>query len=289
MRTARFAALLPVLVTGAAWAQPLQSNIPYARDGHPRHVLDIHHAAPPGSNKPVCFWIHGGGWQTGDKTRVQSKPEWFATQGFVFVAINHRFLPEVDMETLTRDVTTALGWVHENIHQHGGDPGRILVAGHSSGAQLAALLCCDPRHAAAAGIPPEHLAGCIPVDGDTYDVPAIVETAETRRRVHHQPQPAFGHREKFGHTPENHALFSAVTHVRPGLKLPPFLILHVASHPDNSAQAHRLASCLRDAGIQASLFAAKETDHIKINASIGTQGDPATAAIETFLQKLWKP
>ena len=53
----------------------------------------------------------------------------------------------------------------------------------------------------------------MPVDGDTYDIPAIIETAETRQRVHGFPPPKFGHRVKFGDSPEKHRDFSAVTHV----------------------------------------------------------------------------
>jgi hypothetical protein len=44
-------------------------------------------------------------------------------------------------------------------------------------------------------------------------VPAIIETAETRWRVHHLPRATFGHREKFGNDPAKHRDFSAVTHV----------------------------------------------------------------------------
>src|SRR5688572_28120589 len=91
------------------------------------------------------------------------------------------------------------------------------------------------------------LLGCVPVDGDTYDVPAIIETAETRLRVHGFPPPTNGHRQKFGNTSENHKDFSAVTHIAKGKGIPPFLILHVADHPDASAQARRLGAVLKDA------------------------------------------
>jgi len=53
----------------------------------------------------------------------------------------------------------------------------------------------------------------VPVDGDTYDVPAIIETAETRWRVHGLPPAKYGRREKFGNDPQKHRDFSAV---RPG-------------------------------------------------------------------------
>jgi len=87
------------------------------------------------------------------------------------------------------------------------------------------------------------------VDGDTYDIPAIIETAETRRRVHGQEPAKFGHRGKFGNSPEKHKDFSAVTHIAKGKGVPPFLVLHVANHPDNSAQAFRLGAVLKAADI----------------------------------------
>ena len=50
-------------------------------------------------------------------------------------------------------------------------------------------------------MPLSDVKACVPVDGDTFDVPAIIETAETRRRVHGLPQAKFSYREKFGNDP----------------------------------------------------------------------------------------
>ena len=124
----------------AQTATPTKSNIPYAENGHARHVLDIY-APPNAKNLPVVFWIHGGGWQQGDKSDVALKPQWFMQNGFVFVSTNYRLLPEVDMGTLIRDVAKSYGWVEKHIAEYGGDPKRVLVGGHSAGAQLAAILC----------------------------------------------------------------------------------------------------------------------------------------------------
>ncbi|MEY3608579.1 MAG: hypothetical protein RLZZ447_1367, partial [Verrucomicrobiota bacterium] len=203
-------------------------------------------------------------------------------RGFVFVAPNYRLLPTVEMTTLTDDVARALGWVHANIAAHGGDPRRIFVMGHSAGAQLAALLCTDQRRLRAHGVPPSALRGCVPVDGDTYDLPAIITTAETRRRAHGQPEPKSSHRAKFG-TEEQHRDFSAVTHVAPGKGIPPFLILHVAEHPDNTAQAQRLGAVLRTAGIPVKVFGARETNHSRINAELGLSQDPCTSELWSFV------
>src|SRR5206468_11294257 len=104
---------------------------------------------------------------------------------------------------------------------------------------------------------------CVPGEGDTYNVPAIIETAETRRRVHGLPQATYGHREKFGNDPAKHRDLSAVTHVAKDKGIPPFLIMHVADHPDTSAQAQRLGSVLKAAGVPVTLFGGRETTHNK--------------------------
>jgi arylformamidase len=270
-----------------AFSQEIRRNIPYVASGHERQVLDVY-SPPNAKNLPVVFWIHGGGWQAGDKSDVKLKPQWFMDKGFVFVSTNYRLLPGVDMGTLIRDVAKAFGWIHQHIAEYGGDPKRVLVGGHSAGAQLAAIICTDERYLKAEGVPFEDLIGCVPVDGDTYDVPAIIETAETRWRVHGMPPAKYGHREKFGNDPVKHKDFSTVTHVSKGKSIPPFLILYVAGHPDTSAQAFRLGSVLKDAGVPVGLFGAKDTSHVKLNDDLGLPDDPATKALAEFVATVLK-
>src|SRR6185436_3688202 len=179
----------------------------------------------------------------------------------------------------------AFRWVEDHIGEFGGDPKRVLVGGHSAGAQLAALICTDEKYLKTEGVGFDVLKGCVPVDGDTYDVPAIIEVAETRWRVHGMTPAKFGHREKFGNDPAKHRDFSAVTHVAKDKGIPPFLILHVADHPDTSAQALRLGNVLKEAGVPVTVFGARETTHNKINADLGLPDDPATKALFEFLGK----
>src|SRR2546426_5373308 len=80
----------------------VKRDLPYAEPALPRQVLDVY--APAGAKElPVVFWIHGGGWQSGDKSEINSKPRAFADRGFVFVSTNYRLLPDVDMGTIVRD------------------------------------------------------------------------------------------------------------------------------------------------------------------------------------------
>ncbi len=264
-----------------AHAQRVTRDIPYAT-AHLRQVLAVH--APDGAKHlPVVFWIHGGGWQTGDKSMVALKPKAFMDAGFVFVSINHRLLPAADMETIIRDVASALGWVHKNIATHGGDPARLLVMGHSSGGQLAALICVDDRYAKAEGVSLSMIKGCVPVDADTFDVPAIIEVAETRARAHHQPLPTNGHRQKFGNDPVKHRDFSTVTHVARDKGIPPFLILHIGGNPDTGAQARRLAAVLQAAGISTKVVNGREATHASINDNIGAENDAVTKELFAFV------
>ncbi len=260
----------------------VQRDIPYTASPDPRQKLDIY--SPEGArNLPVVFWIHGGGWQTGDRTSVQLKPKAFVEKGFVFVSTGYRLLPNVEMVDIFGDIAKSVHWVHDHITQYGGDPNRILVMGHSAGAQLAALISIDDRYLKAEGLSLGIIKGCVPVDGDTFDVPAIIDTAETRRRVHGLPQAKWGHREKFGGDPAKHRDYSAVNHVAKDKGIPPFLILHVADHPDTGAQAERLEAALKSAGIPTKRFAARQTDHSKLNESLGQPDDPPTKALFEFV------
>ena len=267
--------------------EKVQRDVPYHRPPVERKVLDVYTPAgtphPATARRPVVFWIHGGGWQRGDKRDVDVKPRFFTDRGCVFVATNYRLLPHVDMETLLRDVAEAVGWLHTHAADYGGDPDGIFLMGHSAGAQVAALLCTDDRYLNAVGVPFSSLLGCVPMDGDTYDVPAIIETGETRRRVHGQPQLSYGHRQKFGDDPQKHITFSAVSHVRRDNLTPPFLLIHDAGGHDTAAQAHRLATVLREAAVPVIVFAAPETNHMAINSRLGEPDDPATNAVSAFM------
>jgi acetyl esterase/lipase len=264
----------------------VKRDIPYAEPVFERRVLDVY--APPGAkNLPVVVWIHGGGWQTGDKSSVQEKPKAFTAKGFVFVSVNYRLLPEVAMGDIIRDVAKSVGWVHHHIAEHGGDPKRLFIMGHSAGAQLAALLCTDEKYLKAEGVSFADVKGSVPVDGDTYDVPEIIAVAAARRKAEGKPDPKFGHREKFG-TPEQHVEYSAITHVAKDRGIPPFLLLHVADHPDTTAQAQRFGKALQEAGVVTTVFGASNTNHTNINANLGVEGDPPTKALWDFVDACLK-
>src|SRR5207249_195528 len=75
--------LAAIAFLSEAQAQDVRRNIPYADPAQERQVLDVY-TPSNAKNLPVVFWIHGGGWQTGDKADVHIKPQAFRDKGFVF-------------------------------------------------------------------------------------------------------------------------------------------------------------------------------------------------------------
>ena len=285
--------LFPYLILCAAFTPavlPAQTtprverDIAYAEPKNERQLLDVY-APPTGSNLPVVVWVHGGGWMRGSKNEMDNKTEAFLAKGFVFVPVNYRFYPNVPMGTIIRDVAKSVGWVHANIARYGGDPNRIFLMGHSAGAQLVALLCTDTRYIEAEGVQRTSIKGCVPVDGDTFDVQLAVATRTARRKSLKQPAPKIGLLEQFG-SPERQREYSSVIYVAPNKGIPPFLIIHVADHTDTTAQSYLLWSALDIAGVPAKLFGADGTEHVKLNRDLGAAGDPSTQALFEFTDRL---
>jgi arylformamidase len=262
----------------AAGELKVHRGLPYAGTKNERQTLDVH-APAAGKNLPVVVWIHGGGWQRGDKSEVHHKPQVFAAKGYVFVSINYRLLPEVTIQQMAGDVAKAIRWVHDHARDYGGDPDTILVMGHSAGAQLAALVCTDDRYLKAEGLPLSTIKACVPVDGDTYDVALQIKTVEEKR--------AAIYRIKFGNEKMQKEL-SSVTHVAKGKSIPPFLILHVADHPETKLQSHRLVEALKKAGVPAKAYPAEGKNHTTLNNDLGLAEDRPTQEMFGFLDGVLK-
>jgi acetyl esterase/lipase len=241
-------------------------------------MLDVY-APTRGENHPVVVWIHGGGWRRGDKGEVHYKPEAFTEKGFVLVSINYRFVPNVTVAQIAGDVAKAIRWTHDHAKEYGGDPKTLIVMGHSAGAQLAALVCTDDRYLKAEKLPLAIVKACVPVDGDTYDVPMQIKTVEEKR--------AKSYRMTFGDETSQKNL-SAVNHVAKGKSIPPFLILHVADHPETTAQSQRLVKALQAAGISARAFGAEGKNHSTLNNDLGMAGDRPTREMFEFLNAVLK-
>jgi arylformamidase len=279
MRTA--AALFALILASPLPADEpkVHRDLPYGEPNGERQTLDVY-APAEGVNHPVVVWIHGGGWQAGDKKDVDHKPQAFVDRGFVFVSVNYRLLPDkVTIKQMAGDVAKAIRWACDHARDYGGDPDRLLVTGHSAGAQLAALVCTDESYLKAEKLSLANVKGCVPVDGDTYDVPLQIKSVEQKR--------ADRYKEKFGDADSQKDL-SPVTHVAGGKDIPPFLILHVADHPETKMQSQRLAEALREAGVPAKVYPAEGKTHETINADLGQPDDKPSGAMFDFVDGVLK-
>ena len=145
-------AITPELVA-TSWAllKPFHDKVGYtapkidrdlAYGDHERHRLDVYAGGDQGNagghGAPVLVFVHGGGFVGGDK-HVPGTPmydhggAWAVRKGWVGVTINYRLAPEHTWPSGAQDVAAAVQWVRDNIAAYGGDPSRIVLAGHSAG------------------------------------------------------------------------------------------------------------------------------------------------------------
>lgn len=132
------------LVPKDAEARKVAAGLAYGE--HPRQRLDIY--APvetPEEQLPVIVFFYGGSWNSGTRTGYDFAGRALAAQGFVVVVPDYRLVPEVRYPGFVEDGAAALRWVAENIAEHGGDPERVVLSGHSAGAHIAAMLTYDAR------------------------------------------------------------------------------------------------------------------------------------------------
>ena len=129
----------------------------------PGETIDVFSAAEP--NAPVLVFIHGGYWRSLDKSDLSFVAPTFVQAGATVVLPNYALCPAVTIETIALQMVAALAWVWRNAARYHGDPQRIVVAGHSAGGHLAAmLLSCDWR-AVAPDLPARLVAGAHSISG----------------------------------------------------------------------------------------------------------------------------
>ena len=89
---------------------------------------------------PALIMIHGGGWNSGDKSLQVPMAQQIAARGYVTIPVEYRLIPEAVYPAGLHDIKTAVRWARANASKYGIDPDRIAVSGCSAGAQLATLV-----------------------------------------------------------------------------------------------------------------------------------------------------
>lgn len=221
---------------------------------------------------PIVVMAHGGGWRIGDKAMsrvVENKVPWLTGQGFIFVSVNYRMLPDADVATQARDVARAIAAVQAKASGWGGDPSQVILMGHSAGAHLVALLASDPAIATAEGAKPWR--GVVALDSAAMDVAAIMNQQRHMKLYD----------EAFGTDP---AVWQALSPLA-RLKAAPAPMMMVCSsrRADSCAQAQAFADKARSLGGQTSVLS-QDLSHGEINAKLGEPG-AYTDAVSRFLRE----
>ncbi|MBU1378564.1 MAG: alpha/beta hydrolase [Alphaproteobacteria bacterium] len=134
----------------------------------PRQRLDVY--APPGAKgqAPVAVFFYGGSWDSGRRQDYGWVGRAMASRGFVTIVADYRIYPEVRYPVFLTDGAQAVKWAQDHAREYGGDPDRIVLAGHSAGAYNAVMLGLDGRYLRAAGVDPRKIKAVAGVAGP-YD------------------------------------------------------------------------------------------------------------------------
>ncbi|MGE8189852.1 alpha/beta hydrolase [Pseudomonas sp. NPDC086278] len=224
-------------------------GIAYGDD--PRQKLDVYVPRHPAANAPVVVFFYGGSWNSGSRSDYGFVGEALASRGIVAVLADYRLYPQVRYPLFLEDNAKAVAWTHEHIRQFSGNPQRLYLMGHSSGAYNAAMLALDPGLLGAVGLSPHDLSGWIGLAGPYDFLP--IENPDVR--------PVF-------FWPNSPPQSQPINHVSHGA--PPALL--IASRDDNLVNPTRntagLAKKLREAGVPVRDFYFSRTGHATLVATL---------------------
>lgn len=251
------------------------ADVPYGTD--PLQRMDVYLPAAPRSSvegpAPVIFMVHGGGWRTGDKTMsrvVQEKAARWVPRGFVFISVNYRLHPAVNVLQEAIDVALALDTAQKQAAQWGADPAKFILMGHSAGAHLVSFVNAHAPLLRQLGVTP--WLGTVSLDSALLNAPVVMS-------LPHYPL----YDEVLGSDPAFWLAISpyqAVTGAQP-----PYQFVCSTSRPDRPClQAQGMAAHVQALGGRAEVLP-QDLTHGEINANLGLDSD-YTRAVETFMGSL---
>ena len=236
------------------------------RDG-PRGGLDVYTPAGPANPAPVIVFFYGGGWREGAREDYRFVASELTRAGYVVAIPDYRLHPEVAFPVFVEDGAAAVAWVAGNIAQYGGDASRIVVAGHSAGAHIAALLALDRRYLDAEGIAPDAIGALVGLSGP-YDFLPLGDGY--LQQVFPEPL-----RERS--QPVNFVRADA----------PSSLLVHGGDDDTvDVGNSRRLATALSDAGVSVELEIYEGVGHARVVAALASPLDrlaPTARDIAAFL------
>ncbi len=197
---------------------------------------------------PVFVFIHGGAWRAGSAEQYSAPAEMFVRAGAHYVAPDFTTVQDAEgsLFPMAGQVCRAIAWAYKNAASFGGDPDRIHIGGHSSGAHLAAVaLTTDWQRDH--GLPPDIVKGGLCGSG-MYDLAPV-------RLSHRSSYVSF--------TDEMVEKLSPARHIA-RLRAPVIVAYGTDETPEFQRQARDFAAALRDAGKMAELIVGEHYSHLDL-------------------------
>jgi acetyl esterase/lipase len=155
----------------------VKRDIPYG-DGS-RNRLDIYLPdVAPKTALPVVVFFYGGAFRAGRKSEYRFVGEALTTRGIIVAVPDYRIYPDARFPEFLDDAARAVAKVRATAHTFGGDPAKLILAGHSAGAYLAVMLAANPQYMLAAGGDPSSIRGVIALSGRYHESRLHDQTAE---------------------------------------------------------------------------------------------------------------
>jgi acetyl esterase/lipase len=123
----------------------------------PDETFDLNYPEGASGLLPAIVWVHGGAWISGSKEGVANYPKILAAPGYATVAFEYARGPGTTYPKPVEQVNAALAHLVAHAAEYHVDPGAIVLAGDSAGAQITAqiaIITTDPAYAAKVGIVP---------------------------------------------------------------------------------------------------------------------------------------
>lgn len=136
---ARGAGLLPV-ASPRFHKVAVEKNIAYRHTGRDAHRLDVYRPTNATGPLPIVLYVHGGGFRFMSKDTHWVFGLVYARRGYLVINVNYHLAPAHPFPGAVEDISAAWQWLVANAERLGGDLSRVVVAGESAGANLAASL-----------------------------------------------------------------------------------------------------------------------------------------------------
>jgi acetyl esterase/lipase len=246
------------------------TDLPYRAgpDAPARCTLDLHLPDNP-ARAPLLVWFHGGSLIEGHKADPFNLKvaEGFRAQGLAVAMVNYRQSPGVSFPLYVEDAAAAIAWALRHAADHGLDPARIYVGGHSAGGYLALMATLDPAYLRATDTPPSTLRGIISLSAQTLTHGTVLkERAATARPIQvDSAAPLF-----FAHH-----------------TVPPVLLLCAERDVPARIEENQLLAALlrRNPANSVAYQTIPDRDHMSILERAANPADPVVLAINAFLAR----